>query len=73
MTRRFIRLSDGRRMPLARYVQIVKAAKANPDREFSRSFCGWWPATGAEILRQFHAGMVERINAAVPYVQRGQA
>ena len=53
------------------YVRAVKLAKANPDAEFKQGLSCWWPVTGREIMQQFLAGVNERINQAVPYVERG--
>jgi hypothetical protein len=58
-------------VPIGAYVQAVKTAKAQPARTFSTGFTTWWPTSGAEIMDQFRAGMVQRINEAVPYLQRG--
>lgn len=60
-----------RRVPLRAYVRAVRLAKANPDTVFRCTLCGWWPGTGRDILRQFMDGVHQRINDAVPYVQRG--
>jgi hypothetical protein len=61
-----------RRVSLVAYVAAVKKAKANPDSTFSHGLTCWWPCTGKEILHQFVAGMQDRINQAVPYLQRSQ-
>lgn len=60
-----------RSVPLGVYIAAVKLAKANPDREFKTGLTTWWPTTGSEIMRQFNRGLVDRINAAVPYTERG--
>ena len=51
----------------------VRKAKANPEAIFKHGLTTWWPTTGAEIVEQFRAGMMDRINEAVPYSQRGRA
>jgi len=61
-----------RRVSLAAYIAAVKLAKANPTATFSHGLTCWWPCTGDEIVRQFVAGLEERINQAVTYLQRGQ-
>jgi len=58
-------------VPLGAYVQAVRIARANPQKMFSSGFTTWWPTTGAEIIEQFRQGMMQRINEAVPYIQRG--
>jgi hypothetical protein len=35
------------------YVKGILLAKANPDAEFSRSLCGWAPASGRQIMAEF--------------------
>jgi hypothetical protein len=37
-------------------------AKENPDEEFLHGFSTWWPTKGAEVVRQFWEGVVDRIN-----------
>ena len=67
---RIITLGDGKRMTLSSYLKAVKYAKAHPDAEFERGFTCWWPCSGREIMQQFRAGMMARINDAIPYSQR---
>ncbi len=61
----------GRWVTLGQYVKAVKLAKANPDAEFKQGITCWWSCTGREIVRQFVDGMMNRINQAIPYSQRG--
>lgn len=68
---RYVTLGDGRRVTLASYVAVVRAAKARPEATFPRTLCDWWPDTGAVIVRQFREGMHDRINQAIPYSTRG--
>jgi len=63
----------GRHVTLAAYLQAVRMAKASPDMTFKTGFTTWWPTTGAEVMQQFREGMTERINQAIPYIQRGRA
>jgi hypothetical protein len=51
-------LSEGLRVPIPQYVKAIKTAKANPGMTFKRGLTGWWPVTGADIVRQFVEGMV---------------
>jgi hypothetical protein len=60
-----------RRVSLSAYIAAVKLAKANPDATFKNGLTTWWPTTGREILAQFRAGVMDRINHAVPYRNRG--
>jgi hypothetical protein len=61
----------GLHVTLAAYLQAVRMAKANPEMTFKTGFTTWWPTTGAEVMEQFHEGLMERINQAIPYIQRG--
>lgn len=68
--------ASGRDIPLGIFVAGIKTARANLDTEFS---CGLHgdryfsdPCTGREIMKQFRAGMHDRINQAVPYILRGR-
>ena len=61
-----------RRVTLATYLQAVRMAKANPDMTFKTGFTTWWPTTGAEVMDQFRAGVMDRINQAIPYIDRGK-
>lgn len=72
--RKVVTLGDVRRIPLGVYVaawRLVRAAP--PDARFRGSPCGWSGSeeTAAEILRQFRAGMDDRINRHVPWHGRG--
>lgn len=61
----------GEWIPLGAYVKGVKLAKANPDAEFKKGITCWWPCTGKEIVRQFREGLHDRINQAIPWIERG--
>ena len=61
-----------RNVPLAAYIAAVKKAKAHPEMEFKQGLTTWWPTKGKDIVDQFMRGVQERINAAVPYVNRGK-
>ncbi len=60
-----------RTVSLAAYLTAVRDAKAHPATTYAHGLTTWWPTTGAEIRRQFLRGLMERINAGVPYLQRG--
>lgn len=64
--------ATGRAVTLGQYVRAVKIAKANPDAEFKEGLTCWWPCTGKDIVRQFLAGVEDRINQGIPYSQRGR-
>ena len=54
------------------YIKGIKLAKANPDATFSYGLTTWASCTGSDIMRQFMAGLHDRINQAIPYSQRGR-
>ena len=71
MNRRMIYCPGPERwITIGHYVRGVKLAKANLDSEFKQGITCWWPCTGREIVRQFAAGMHDRINQAIPYTAR---
>ncbi len=57
---------------LKAYVAGIKAAKANPEQMFKHGLTTWWATSGAEIMAQFWFGVQDRINQAVPYMDRGK-
>ena len=61
-----------RHVSLGAYVRGIKLAKANPDEEFKHGLTCWYPCTGWQIMRQFLAGVHDRISQAIPYAQRGR-
>ena len=72
MSRRYISLpAINKSVPIGAYVKAVKIAKANPEMMFKPGLTTWWPASGAEIVEQFWAGVVDRINQNIPYSERG--
>jgi hypothetical protein len=58
-------------LTLGQYVKAVKMAKANPTTTFKQGITCWWPVTGAEVVEQFYRGLEDRINQAVPWMERG--
>lgn len=61
-----------RHVPLGMYLKGVRLAKANLTTEFKHGITCWWPCTGREIVRQFVKGIDDRINQAIPYLERGK-
>jgi len=55
-------LGDGLRVPTPVYVAEVKRAIAHPTDTFSRSLRDRWPATGAEIRREFFKMVEDHCN-----------
>ena len=60
--RYFITLASGRRVGLGSYARGVRHAIAHPEATFAHGLSTWGPTTGAEIRRQFRAGLHDRIN-----------
>ena len=58
-------------VPIKAYMKAVNLAKENPDMTFKTGLTCWWACTGKEIVAQYWKGVEDRINAAIPYVQRG--
>lgn len=56
---------------LGQYVKAVKTAIANPAAEFKHGLTCWYSCSGADIRRQFRAGMTDRINQGIPCILRG--
>ena len=55
-----------RTVSIATYCAAIRKAQANPAAQFSHSLDGWWPTTGAEIMRQFRQVRNARITAGRP-------
>lgn len=60
-----------RSVTLGQYVKAIKMAKDNLEAEFKHGLTCWWPCKGKDIMRQFRNGIMDRINQAIPYSQRG--
>ena len=71
MTRVITLPAVNKTVSLRAYIQAVRLAKENPAATFSHGFTTWWPTTGADIMRQFRQGVMDRINQAIPYYKRG--
>lgn len=72
MTQRYITLpAINKSVPLGAYIKAIKTAKANPTMEFKTGLTTWWSTSGAEIMDQFRAGMMDRISQGKSYSQRG--
>jgi hypothetical protein len=55
-----------RTVSVAAYCAAIRKAKANPDATFPYTLEGWWPGTGADIVRQFRKAAHNRITAGRP-------
>lgn len=49
-------------LSIPQYLEVVRIAKSNLNHTFKRSFSGWCPSTGNEIVAQFVEGVHDRIN-----------
>ncbi len=58
----YITIATGAKIPIPIYVQGIKLAIANPDREFKHGLTTWWAVTGKEIREQFLESIHDRIN-----------
>ncbi len=70
MSQRYITLPSGKKVGLGAYVNAVKVAKAEPNVYFKDGFDGWGQY-GYQVVASFWRGVEDRINQAVPYMQRG--
>jgi hypothetical protein len=66
-----VQLGWDRRVSLRSYLAALKLARAEPDRTFKESFCGWWPAKGREIVRQWWDQVVKRCSRGLPTTGKG--
>lgn len=60
----------GKRVSLKNYVAGIKKAKSMPDAVFPYGLTCWWSCTGEQIMRQFRESIEDRINQAIPYIER---
>jgi hypothetical protein len=68
-----IRLGDGHRVSLGTYLRAWKAALAAPhDAWFPRTPCSWAGGDRDQVLREFRAGIDDRINRHLPDYGRGR-
>jgi len=58
----FIGLGNGQCVRVSDYVAGIRLAKANPDRTFRHGLGGWWPETGAEVVRAYRRHVDTVIN-----------
>jgi hypothetical protein len=68
---RYIQVRE-KQIPIPIYIQEIKLAKNNLDREFKQGLTCWYPCTGQDIVNQFLAGLNDRINQSISYIQRGK-
>ena len=62
MTKHYITIANGNRIPIHAYVEGIKLAIANPNARFQYGLTTWWSVTGTEIRRQFRESIHDRIN-----------
>lgn len=68
---RFITLEAiNKRVSLKNYIAGIKKAKANPDATFPYGLTCWWSCSGRDIMQQFMDSINDRINQAIPYIDR---
>lgn len=71
MHQRCVTVANGRVVTLGQYVAAVQMAKEAPDTMFRTGLSTEYPTSGAEVVDQFRAGMVDRLNQAIPRAARG--
>ena len=55
--------ATSKRIPVPVYVDTLKKVfSADPCTEYAHGLTTWWPATGADIRREFRQSIHERIN-----------
>jgi hypothetical protein len=71
--RRYVTLGSGKAVDLGTYVRGVRRALSMPEAVFAEGLTGdrGTTATGAQVRRQFLAGVHDRINALIPAIMRG--
>lgn len=57
-------------VPLGVFLTAVKTAIAEPTAEFKHGLMSWDSTTGADIRQQFRYQLRDRINQAIPYINR---
>lgn len=65
-------LGDGRRVPMRNYVAGWRKAAELPATVWCDRTPSGWPGTAGEALREFRAGMHDRINRHLPWYGRGR-
>jgi hypothetical protein len=72
-TQRVVTLGDGRRVGLGVYVKAWKTVLAAPATAWFRTTpCSWAGGDRAQALREFRAGLDDRINRHIPDYGRGR-
>lgn len=66
--RRYVTLGSGRRVTIASYFRMVRAARLAPEAQHRLD---GRVVDGADVVRQYRRNMHERISQAVPYCRRG--
>ena len=71
--RRYVTLGDGKRVSLGSYVRVWRFALGLPTgTPLSRDLQDRWPSERETVVRQFRAGMHDRISRHLPWYGRGR-
>lgn len=64
---RYVTLGDGSTIGVNCYVAgWQEVISSPPERLYKKGLTGWWPVTAQEILRQYRAGLHDRISRRAP-------
>ena len=59
-----------KKVSIRNYIAGIRLAKANPEKTFKHGLTCWYACKGADIVKQFVDGIHDRINQAIPYIDR---
>lgn len=59
-------VQGSRRVSLASYLSVVRAAKLHPLTQFRTSLRSWAPSSGEQIVREFRDALHEKISRGMP-------
>jgi hypothetical protein len=68
---RYIQVRENK-ISIPAYIQGIKLAKSNLDREFKQGLTCWSPCTGQDIVNQFRESIHDMINQGISAIERGK-
>jgi len=68
---RYIQVRENK-ISIPAYIQGIKLAKSNLDREFKQGLTCWFPCTGQDIVNQFRESIHDMINRGISAIERGK-
>jgi hypothetical protein len=55
-------------LTIGQYVSIIRRVKEKPlETVYPQTFTRWFSGTGADMMREFRDGIMDRINRGIPY------